>query len=376
MNGTFELIVDSFAGGGGASLGIHMALGRGPDVAINHDAGAIGMHAANHPGTRHFTEDVFKASPLKVTGGLPVGLLWASPDCRHFSRAKGGKPVEKRIRGLAWAVVKWAVEARPRVIVLENVREFQEWGPLVPRWECRGCDWKGTEGQTKLARNRRRCPRCDSLRLAETDERVPCLKRKGLTFRQFTGRLRNLGYSIEWKVLNAADYGAPTHRRRLFLIARNDGQPITWPAPSHGDPKKLTGADLFGPPLRPRPRQEPVGCVLPQRPTAVFDHVETRAGTGPVRRPRAGRTEHRVPLHGLTHRRQLYRGREREGGEMIVEYDESAWFKLLKLFERLVKAAERAADAYAFSVEAERRHNPLGGPLLPPSPRPPRGSKP
>jgi DNA (cytosine-5)-methyltransferase 1 len=248
-----ELVVDSFAGGGGASLGIAQALGRGPDVAINHDADAIAMHAANHPRTKHYTEDVWKLSPRKVTRGRPVGLLWSSPDCKHFSRAKGSKPVEKRIRSLAWVVIKWAVECRPRVIVLENVREFEEWGPLLPQWECRECAWKGTEGQALLGRHgKRRCPRCESRSLRQTDKQIPDPARKGLTFRRFCGRLRNLGYAVAWRVLNAADFGAPTHRRRLFLVARNDGLPIEWPAPTHGDPRRIdTAGDLFGATLRP-----------------------------------------------------------------------------------------------------------------------------
>jgi DNA (cytosine-5)-methyltransferase 1 len=233
-----ELIIDSFAGGGGASLGITWALGRHPDVAINHDAAAITMHKANHPTTTHYTEDVWKLSPRQVTGGKPVGLLWASPDCKHFSRAKGAKPVEKKIRSLAWVVVRWAVESKPRLIMLENVREFEEWGPLVPRWVCRNCSWKGTEGQATLERQRRTCPHCDSLALTKTAELMPDPDRKGLTFKRFTGRLRNLGYEIQWRVLNAADYGAPTHRRRLFLIARRDGGQIVWPTPTHGDPKR------------------------------------------------------------------------------------------------------------------------------------------
>lgn len=242
-----ELIVDSFAGGGGASLGIELAVGRSPDVAINHNAAAIAMHEANHPKTRHFAEDVFKVSPRTVTGGKPVGLLWASPDCKHFSRAKGSKPVSKTIRGLAWVVVKWAVECRPRVIILENVREFEDWGPLLPRWECPACEWRGTEGQVSLARARPRCPRCDSVRVRVTEQMVPDPARKGLTFRRFTGRLRNLGYEVKYRVLNAADFGAPTHRRRLFLVARRDGQPIEWPEPTHGDPKKIAGPSLFAP---------------------------------------------------------------------------------------------------------------------------------
>jgi DNA (cytosine-5)-methyltransferase 1 len=240
-----EMVVDTFAGGGGASKGIAAALGRPPDVAINHDPGAIEMHSANHPETVHYTESVWKTSPRKITRGRPVGLLWASPDCAHFSRAKGAKPVKKQIRSLAWVVVRWAGQSRPRVIILENVREFEDWGPLVPRWACRSCDWRGTEGQAALARfGRRACPRCDSRRLAVTEDMVPDPSRKGLTFKRFVGRLRALGYAVEWKVLNAADYGAPTHRRRLFLIARSDGAPIAWPEPTHGDPTKLD-ADLF-----------------------------------------------------------------------------------------------------------------------------------
>jgi DNA (cytosine-5)-methyltransferase 1 len=240
-----ELIVDSFAGGGGASLGIHWALGRSPDIAINHNPAAIAMHEANHPDTLHFSEDVFQVSPRSVTNGKQVGLLWASPDCRHFSRAKGSKPVEKSIRGLAWVVIKWAEQVAPRVVILENVREFQEWGPVVPRWECRECKWRGTDGQTVLVRKRPACPSCESRKINPTEDMIPCPRRKGLTFRKFIGRLKNLGYQVEWRVLNAADYGAPTHRRRLFLVARNDGEPIAWPEPTHGDPKSVGEPSLF-----------------------------------------------------------------------------------------------------------------------------------
>ena len=161
------LIVDSFAGGGGASLGIAWATGRAPDVAINHDSAALAMHAANHPSTHHVAEDVWHARLPDLIGQRDVGLLWASPDCKHFSRAKGGVPVNKEIRSLAWIVVRWASQVRPAVIILENVREFADWGPLVPQLRC-GCGWKGTEGQAILARSRRRCPRCESLRLRET----------------------------------------------------------------------------------------------------------------------------------------------------------------------------------------------------------------
>lgn len=246
-----EMVVDTFAGGGGASEGIEAA-GHLVDVAINHDEAAIRMHAANHPKTKHYTEDVWKAHPRMVTGGRPVGMLWASPDCKHFSRAKGGKPVKKNIRSLAWVVVRWAAEAQPRVIFLENVREFEGWGPVVPLWKCRasGCGWKGTEGQARLERLARACPRCDSRRLREERNEdgsqvlVPDPARKGITFRRFIGRLRKLGYSsIDWKVLNAADYGAPTNRRRLVLVCRRDGKPVVWPARTHADPAKL-GNDL------------------------------------------------------------------------------------------------------------------------------------
>lgn len=193
-----ELVVDSFAGGGGASLGISWALGRGPDIAINHDKEAIALHAANHPESTHYGEDVWKVDPHEATQGQPVGLMWLSPDCKHFSKAKGGKPVSKRVRGLAWVAVRWAAAVRPRVIVLENVEEFQTWGPV----------------------------------LVETGR--PCPERKGQTFRAFLGKLRRLGYVVEWRELRACDYGAPTIRKRLFLIARCDGQPIVWPTPTHG----------------------------------------------------------------------------------------------------------------------------------------------
>jgi DNA (cytosine-5)-methyltransferase 1 len=193
-----EIIVDSFAGGGGASLGISWALGRGPDIAINHDKEAIALHAANHPDSVHLAEDVWHVDPVQACAGRPVGLMWLSPDCKHFSKAKGGKPVSKKIRGLAWVAVRWAKAVRPRVIVLENVEEFQTWGPV------------------------------------DRVTQRPDAARKGLTFKRFVGRLRTLGYSVEWKELRACDYGAPTIRKRLFLIARCDGQPIVWPQPTHG----------------------------------------------------------------------------------------------------------------------------------------------
>lgn len=240
-----ELIVDGFAGGGGASLGIAWALGRSPDIAINHDAAAIAMHEANHPDTKHFRDDIWHVEMRKVVGKRKVGLAWCSPDCKHFSSAKGNKPVEKNIRSLAWVAVKWAKEIQPRVIMLENVREFADWGPLVPVLKCQACEWEGTEGQAILCKVRSRCPRCNSLKLRQTANQLPDPSRKGLTFRRFVGRLKALGYEVQWKNLDAADYGAPTHRRRLFLIARRDGCPIVWPEPTHGNPKSLDNAPLF-----------------------------------------------------------------------------------------------------------------------------------
>ncbi|HKK04218.1 MAG TPA: DNA cytosine methyltransferase [Gammaproteobacteria bacterium] len=192
-----ELIVDNFAGGGGASMGIEQAAGRPVDIAINHDPEALAQHAANHPQTEHYCEDVFDVDPRAVCRGRTVGLMWLSPDCKHHSKAKGGKPVDKKIRGLAWVAVRWADTVRPRVIILENVEEFEDWGPL-------------------------------------TDDNRPCPKRKGLTFRRFVKALQDCGYRVDWKLLRACDYGAPTIRRRLFLVARRDGQPIVWPEPTHG----------------------------------------------------------------------------------------------------------------------------------------------
>ena len=240
-----EIIVDSFAGGGGASLGIAWATGHAPTIAINHDIEAIAMHSANHPDTVHVLEDVWKANLKRLVRGRRVGLLWLSPDCKHFSRAKGGKPVEKRIRSLAWIACKWADQVKPRVIILENVREFAEWGPLVPLLRCRACGWRGTKGQAVLMRVRCKCPTCDSRKLTVTEDLVPCPERKGTTFRRFVSRLKNLGYDVDHRNLDAADYGAPTHRKRLFLIARNDGQPIVWPEATHCRPEKLDDTPLF-----------------------------------------------------------------------------------------------------------------------------------
>lgn len=194
-----EMIVDNFAGGGGASCGIELALGRHVDVAINHDPEAVLLHSMNHPQTDHHCESVWDVKPLEITQGRPVGLAWFSPDCKHFSKAKGGKPRNKNIRGLAWVAMRWAALVRPRVIILENVEEFQTWGPLL-------------------------------------QDGNPCPQRKGDTFRSFVRQLQEKGYAVEWRELRACDFGAPAIRKRLFLIARCDGQPIAWPEPTHGAP--------------------------------------------------------------------------------------------------------------------------------------------
>jgi len=229
-----EIIVDNFAGGGGASTGIEMAIGRSVDIAINHDPNAIAMHTTNHPDTLHYCESVFDIDPVAATSGSPVGLAWFSPDCRHFSKAKGSTPVKKEIRGLAWIVLRWALATRPRVMMLENVEEFKTWGPLL------------------------------------TDEDRPDPARAGETFAAFVGMLgagvpsdhpaldevcefllidrhspaaqqlaSGLGYAVEYRELRACDYGAPTIRKRFFMVMRCDGLPVAWPEQSHGDPKSL-----------------------------------------------------------------------------------------------------------------------------------------
>ena len=191
-----ELIVDNFAGGGGASTGIELATGYSVDIAINHDPEAIKMHKANHPNTKHYCENVWAVDPVKACNGHPVALAWFSPDCKHFSKAKGGKPKDKFIRGLAWVACRWAGLVRPRVIMLENVEEFKTWGPLGRRHH-------------------------------------PIKAKQGETFQKFVQQLTDLGYEVQFRELIAADYGAPTMRKRFFMIARCDGKPIVWPEPTH-----------------------------------------------------------------------------------------------------------------------------------------------
>ncbi len=212
-----ELVVDLFAGGGGASTGIEQALGRHVDFAVNHDPEAVSLHQANHPQTEHHVSNVWEVDPRVVCAGRPIGLLWASPDCTYHSKARGGKPHRdrnkaRRRRGLAGIVVKWVRQLRPtgqhpRVICLENVEEFQHWGPLL-------------------------------------EDGTPCPQRRGSTFQRWVAQLANLGYAVEWRELRACDFGAPTIRKRLFLVARRDGQPIVWPQPTHADPKHARAKGL------------------------------------------------------------------------------------------------------------------------------------
>lgn len=232
-----ELIVDNFAGGGGASVGIELAVGRPVDIAINHDKDAIAMHKVNHPFTEHYREDVFAIDPVKVTGGRPVGIAWFSPDCKHFSKAKGGKPVEKKIRGLSWVILKWAMSTvAPRCIFMENVEEIQTWGPLVnvngamrPDPARAGETFKGfiamlTTGISKA--HPAFDEACEFLNINSNSSDGDRLS-------------RGLGYRVDYKVLKACDYGAPTIRKRFYLVARNDGQQIVFPQPTYGDGKGL-----------------------------------------------------------------------------------------------------------------------------------------
>lgn len=241
------LIVDLFAGGGGTSLGIEWAFGRSPDIAINHDREAIAMHMANHPETLHHTEDVRKVDIRKVVDGRQVAFLWLSPDCKHFSKSKGGKPVDRKIRGLAWEAVRWAEQARPAVICLENVQEFRDWGPL------------------------------------NKDQR-PNKLQKGFTYRRFKSRLHALGYAVDDRLLRACDYGAPTTRERLFLVARCDGRAIVWPKPTHS--KNGAGGLL--------PWRTAAECIDFALPCPSIFLTPAEAKVLGVRRPLAEKTQRRI----------------------------------------------------------------------------------
>lgn len=244
-------VVDLFAGGGGASEGIRQALGVEPAVAVNHCLAAIKMHEANHPTTLHLCENVLDVDPVQTTGGAPIDLLWASPDCTHFSRAKGGKPRKQEIRALAWVVVRWAKATLPTVIGLENVPEFTTWGPL------------DQDGQ-------------------------PDPDKKGETFHAWVGALEALGYAVAWRTLRACDYGAPTSRKRLLLVARRDGKPIRWPEPTHG-------------PKRPRPWPTARECIDWTEPVCSIFATQDEANAwaaandrSPPKRPLAAKTEARI----------------------------------------------------------------------------------
>jgi len=232
-----EIIVDNFAGGGGASTGIEMAIGRSVDIAINHDENAIAMHETNHPDTLHYCESVFDIDPVAATGDHPVALAWFSPDCRHFSKAKGSKPVKKEIRGLAWIAIRWALAKRPRVMMLENVEEFKTWGPLLTAEDGTEHPDPALAGETFAAfigmlttgispDHPAVAECCEVLNIDAGSDDVRRL-------------VAGLGYVVGHKELRACDYGAPTIRRRFFMVMRCDGQPVKWPIVSHGDPKSL-----------------------------------------------------------------------------------------------------------------------------------------
>lgn len=227
-----EIIVDNFAGGGGASTGIEMAIGRSVDIAINHDENAVAMHTTNHPDTLHYCESVYEVRPKVATAGRPVALAWFSPDCRHFSKAKGAKPVEKAIRGLAWVVLRWGLDVEPRIMKLENVEEFKTWGPLLagemrPDPSRAGETFEAFIGMltTGIPANHPALEECcEFLNISLDSEDAARL-------------VKGLGYVVEYRELRACDYGAPTIRKRFFMVMRRDGKPIVWPEPTHGDPK-------------------------------------------------------------------------------------------------------------------------------------------
>ncbi len=255
-----EIIVDNFAGGGGASTGIEMAIGRSVDIAINHDENAVAMHTTNHPDTLHYCESVYEVRPKVATAGRPVALAWFSPDCRHFSKAKGAKPVEKAIRGLAWVVLRWGLDVEPRVMKLENVEEFKTWGPLIhtpPKPDLTEAMMVNFIGPVYPGYSRP-----DPARIGETFQAFVGMLTTGISAdhpalveccefldipldsKDAARLVKGLGYIVEFRELRACDFGAPTIRKRFFMVMRRDGEPIVWPEPTHGDPKSaavLTG---------------------------------------------------------------------------------------------------------------------------------------
>ena len=227
INLSDEITVDGFCGGGGWSTGFEFAIGRPVDIGINHDKYAIAMHKKNHPFTEHYNENIFEVDPYKATKGRPVGWAHFSPDCTHFSRAKGGTPVKKSNRGLAWFVTKWAGTVHPRIISMENVPEFMSWGSLCAR---RNKDGRIYRMDGTLAEKGTYVPYSEQ-------QLVPNKKKQGKTFKRFINVMKSFGYKCEWKILTASDYGAPTIRKRLFIIFRNDGKSIIFPNPTHGNPE-------------------------------------------------------------------------------------------------------------------------------------------
>nr|DAY85797.1 MAG TPA: DNA cytosine methyltransferase [Caudoviricetes sp.] len=227
-----ELIVDNFAGGGGASTGIEMAIGRSVDIAINHDENAVAMHRTNHPDTLHYCENVFDVDPVAATGGKAVWFAWFSPDCTHYSKARGSKPVKREIRGLAWVSVRWALDVRPRVMALENVEEFKTWGPLL---SCEMRPDPKRSGETFLAF----VGMLSTGIPADHPALYECCEFLGISSdgKQAKRLIAGLGYKVEYRELRASDYGAPTIRKRFFMLMRCDDKPIAWPGVTHGDPK-------------------------------------------------------------------------------------------------------------------------------------------
>lgn len=263
-----EIIVDNFAGGGGASTGIELAIGRSVDIAINHDENAVAMHTTNHPGTLHYCESVFDVNPPVVTAGMPVGLAWFSPDCRHFSKAKGGTPVEKAIRGLAWIVVRWALTVRPRVMMLENVEEFRTWGPLLAA-EMRPDPERVGETFNAFVSMLSDGISVDHPALVECCEFLN-IEPGG---KQAKKLVAGLGYAVEHRELRACDYGAPTIRKRFFMVMRCDGKSVVWPEQTHGDPKT---AQVKSGALRPwRTAAECIDWSIPC--PSIFDRKKTLA---------------------------------------------------------------------------------------------------
>lgn len=269
--------VDLFAGAGGWSLGFEQSAGCSPIVAVNHCAHAVHLHRLNHPGTQHFLEDVRAVDPAAAVAGRRVDWLHLSPDCTHFSRAKGGKPRDQGIRGLAWVGVDWARQVRPTILSLENVLEFTTWGPL-------------------------------------DDAGHPIPERAGETFTEFVGALRELGYAVEWRVLCAADFGAPTTRRRLFLIARNDGQPIRWPAPTHHDQAR---PNMYSAGLKPwRTAEECIDWSIPC--PSIFDRPR------PLARKTCERIAAGIVRHVLELEDNAYMAPASMAGQIGTEFC-SAW---------------------------------------------------